>query len=526
MKSISIIASIFAFFLFTAMRCEEPPPVAEFEDMKGTSIYNFVLENDTLYGKFLKVLDATVVGGIVSAYNPYNSGYTLFLPDDQAMDDFIAESDKYNSIDELINDMEYATALAKYHVVNLAIDANDFPYGALPARTLSGDLLTVNYVLLEDLDSAYYNINNQAPVKIKNYELSNGFVHVLSKALKPITRTTMDWVKDDGGFSIFAEAAEMTGQDVVLTRNLKVDTLVNGVTLLVEHDTTYSKKGIYNVQDLLDTLGVSSNDYTNVENGLYQYIGYHILDANVFLDDFVDNATNFTTFSNFPVNINGNGLDIVINRGKQVFDTLIEAGDTVIIDFIGFNYDASNVITQSGAIHLIDRMMTPQRPTRATVTFEFYEEPLFNEFRLEPGEYIVEDPAALSHITWTGPDLLFVEEADEAHTAWGDDYLKIVGDFSIRYNLPKIVQGSYEVHIRAHAFSELNALVEVYIDIKRVGGLLDLSEGGSSNWPYHDFYIGNIDFNTYERHEVEVRSLIPGVFEWDYVRFEPLTNKR
>lgn len=524
MKRLAIISSIVAGILLTAFSCEEPLPEANFEDMEGMSIYNFVMENDSLYGSFLKILDTTGVGKIISAYNPYNSGYTLFLPDDEAVNEFIADpGNGYNSLDELLGDTEYVTALAKYHVVNLGIDANDFPFGALPEFTLSEDLLTVNFILGED--SAYYSINNQAPVKTRNIEMSNGFIHVLSKMLRPITFTTYDWLLDNPNeFSIFTEAAEVTGFDELLSRNLKTDTLSTAITLLVEHDSIFNNRGIYTLQDLLDTLNVTQNDYTSVTNGLYQFVGYHILDANAFLDDFVDNATNFTTYSNLPVNINGNGLDIAINRGKQVFDTIIVAGDTTIIDFIGFNYDASNVITQSGAIHFIDRIMTLKQPTRATVTFEFWDEPLFNEFRQQPGEYIVEDPSTLRNITWEGPDLIFIEEADTDHPAWGDDYLKLDGDFSIRYTTPKVVQGEYEVHIRGHAFSTLNALVEVYIDGKKIGGLLDLSEGGSANNPYRDFEIGIIDFNTYERHVVEIRSLIPGVFEWDYVRFEPPTN--
>jgi hypothetical protein len=144
--------------------------------------------------------------------------------------------------------------------------------------------------------------------------------------------------------------------------------------------------------------------------------------------------------------------------------TIIEAGDTTIIDYIGVNYDASNVITQSGAIHVIDQMLTLEKPIRATVTFEFWEEPLITKYRQEPGEYIIEDPKSLKVIKWTGPDLIFVEESDTDHTAWGDDYLKLDGDFSITYTVPKIVQGEYEVHLRGHAFNELNALVEVFID--------------------------------------------------------------
>lgn len=524
MKRLLLLSSIVAGIIFSASSCEDTPPVANFEDMEGVSIYNFITENDSLseFTSFLQILDTSGVGDIVSAYNPYNSGYTLFLPNNQAIEEFISESDKFASFDELLGDVEYATSLAKYHVVNLAIDANDFPFGALPAYTLSGDLLTVNFILGED--SAYYSINNQAPVKTKNIEVSNGFIHVITKVLKPITLTSYNWIEATKGFSIFKEAVDATGFDELLNLNLKIDSFSNPITLFIEHDTTYNKKGIYTLQDLLDTLNVENTDYSSMGNGLYQYVGYHIIDANAFLDDFLDKATNYTTFSNLPLSINGKGLDIAINLGKQVFDTIVVAGDTTIINYVGVNYDESNIVTQSGAIHIIDRVMTLQEPTKATVTFEFYEEPTLNKYRELPGEYLITDPALLYHITWKGPELIFVEEADTDHPAWGDDYLKMDGNFSIKYTLPKIVNGKYDVHFRGNAYNPLNAVVEIYIDGKKLGGLLDLSEGGTANNTYADFLIGTVEFNTYETHEVEVRSLIPGKLEWDYVRLEPSKN--
>ncbi|MCK4747709.1 MAG: hypothetical protein KAT15_11755, partial [Bacteroidales bacterium] len=186
-----------------------------------------------------------------------------------------------------------------------------------------------------------------------------------------------------------------------------------------------------------------------------------------------------------------------------------------------FKYDDSNIITQSGAIHFIDQILEQVPPSRAIQTFEFYEEPLFNEFRLEPGEYLVEDSAALHHIRWKGSDLIFVEEADEDHPAWGHDYIVLNGDFSITYEIPMIIQGNYLVLFQAEAFNATNALVEVFIDGKKLGGLIDLTSGGSPDNPFAWIELGTINFLKYEQHTIEVKSLIPGRFLWDYIRFEP-----
>jgi hypothetical protein len=242
----------------------------------------------------------------------------------------------------------------------------------------------------------------------------------------------------------------------------------------------------------------------------------------MFINDFEGKATNYTTLSEVPLNVNGLGVDLMINKGKQVFETIISGTDTTIIDYIMFYYDESNITTQTGSIHLIDRMMTQQQPSRADVTFEFWEEPQITEYRKKAGTYFIDDPELLTYIKWSGADLFFVELGDQQSSAWGNDYLEITGDFRIFYQIPRIVQGKYKVFLGAEAFNSKNALVEVYIDGKKLSSIVDLTTGGSANYPFTGKELGTIDFKKYETHIVEVRPLIPGRFLWDYIRFQPV----
>ena len=262
-------------------------------------------------------------------------------------------------------------------------------------------------------------------------------------------------------------------------------------------------------------------NYTSVTNPLYNYCVYHVLTGGRYINDFEGVVTNYTTLSEIPLNINGLGNDLLINEGKQVFDTIIAGVDTTIIDYIGFLYDESNITTQSGSIHMIDRMMKQVLPSRAIVTFEFWEEPQITDYRREIGSYLIEEET-LNFIEWEGADLYFTERGDEQTSAWGNDYLDITGDFKISYVIPKIVQGKYMVFLGAERYNSANALVEVYIDGKKVSSLVDLSQGGSANSPFQKIELGTIDFIKYESHKVEVIPLIPGRFLWDYIRFEPI----
>jgi hypothetical protein len=276
------------------------------------------------------------------------------------------------------------------------------------------------------------------------------------------------------------------------------------------------------VNDLAALISPDDNDYTSMLNPLYNFVGYHILSGGIFIDQFEGLRTNYTTYSEVPLLIDGTGIEFAINPGKEVFDTIIVSeGDTTFIDYIGFYYDESNVLTRSGAIHMIDKIMKQQPASRAIVNFQFLEEPAFNQFRAKEGSYLCEDDLNLNRLEWTGADLYFVDLGDQESTAWNGDYLEMDGDFEITYQLSKIVPGKYEFYIGVEMFNIENAMVEIFMDGKKVGGFVDLSRGGTSASPFQRYLVGTVDLKSYQAHTVKVTSLIPGRFLWDYVRFEP-----
>ncbi len=518
MKNLAYIFSLLlAVFIFS---CDDEHMEARFEDLDEFTAFDYIKEDSIdRFSSFLAILEKGGLAKTLSAYNPDGTGYTLFLPDNNAVDNFIDQSQQFSSLNDILNDQEYAAAFSRYHVVNMGVHTNDFPFGAFSEPTLSGDYLTVSFII--ETDTSYYKINNQASVIRPNIEVSNGFVHEVQSALTPITFTSYEWLEQNQDFSIFKEAVDLTGLQSTIDFNLKDEENRQPVTVLAEPDSIFNKNGIHSIDDLITLISPSNTDYTNTSNPLYNFVAYHFLTGRHFIDDFVDVSTNYTTYSEVPLNINGLGLDIAINKGKEVFDTIVYQSDSTFIDFIKFDYDASNVITQSGAMHFIDRVMKQQIPSRATRTYEFYEEPLFNTYREEGGSFLIENKDALSTIEWSGADLFFVDLGEQESSAWGNDYLLIDGDFVITYTIPKIVQGKYEVLLGAEAFNESNALVEVFIDGNKVGGLIDLSTGGSSSYPFQQIEMGTIDFKRYIEHTIEIRSLIPGRFLWDYIRFEP-----
>jgi len=189
-------------------------------------------------------------------------------------------------------------------------------------------------------------------------------------------------------------------------------------------------------------------------------------------------------------------------------------------------YDQSNVSTQSGAIHFVNQIMNPVLAAQKEVNFEFYDENYLIQYHnvAASADYLFENHALLNHVTWSGAELSYIKSIDPAETAWSKDWFQIDGDFIITYNIPSLVQGKYDVFLRADAFSAGNAVVEVSIDGVKVGGLIDLTKSGNATDPWFEFPLGSVSFTKYAGHAIQVKSMIPGIFKWDVVRFKISTN--
>ncbi len=504
------------FFAPINRSCVKEYPIVPFFEGEDESISEYIDSNAVEFSYFRTALLNTNLYATLSARNPHGNLYTLFLPTNEAFERFVNSHAGYQNIDELLSDQDYLSALVKYHIINTGFPTNEFSFGALSDTTISGDLLNIGFS--GSWDSTTYVINNNASVIVPNIELANGYIHVIDEVLTPVVFNSMEWLTLQSEYSIFSDALRITGlKDTFNT--------INGIalnTLLIEPDLVYNKNKIYTIEDLINVISPDDMNYTSATNNLYQFVAYHIMDGKHFLNDFEGVNTNFNTYAVFPLYINGEGLDILINTSAQVFDTIITNNDTTIINSIGINYEASNILTKNGAIHQIDQMMQLYRPRPKRRVFRFYEEEVIQEARSVAREYVFNenDKSKFKYISWSG-----VEEIRYVKTsgieAYDDDYIALDGNFEISYQIPKILPGEYELQIRAQTTSSSNASIWVYLDGKRIGGNIDLSVG-PDKWgnEYRWMDVGTIRLEEFVSHTVTVKSLIEGTFYWDQIRFE------
>jgi uncharacterized surface protein with fasciclin (FAS1) repeats len=505
----------FGWMILSLNSCYTEYPVEPFFEGEDETIIDYITADEESFSNFENALLNSNLLMTLSARNPNGNRYTLFLPTDEAFEGFIENSSTYNSMDELLNDQDYLNELVKFHIVNSGFQTNDFPFGALPDTTLSGQILNVGFS--GDWDSTVYRINNQASIIQPNIEMANGYIHVIDEILTPVVLNSYEWLEQNPDFTIFTEALELTG----LKDTFEINNRIVPSTILVEPDAIYQKEGIYTIDDLIQQLSPDDNNFTSTRNNLFQFISYHILEGDLFLNDFEEVKTNFNTYGIYPIFIDGEGLDIAINPGSEVFDSIYVDNDTIYVNSIGIDYENSNILTQNGAIHRIDQVMKLYRPRPSTRTFSFYEEDVISEASNIPRMYIFEenDQSKFDYISWSGvEELIYVKSSNIE--AYGDDYIFLNGDFVINYQIPKILPGEYQIQIRAQTTYSSNATLWIYLDGKKVGGSIDLTRG-PDKWgnEYNWLDVGTISFDEYQSHEVKVEALINGSFYWDQIRF-------
>ena len=517
-KVFYLISFLFCIFL---VACEPDYTITPFFEgiYKGRneSITEFIVNKADTFARFRDLMITGNLDKTLTAFNPHGDNYTLFLPTNEAFDRFISNSQKYNSFQDLLDDTAYVNELVRYHVVNMALRANDFPYGALPDTSLSGDLLSISY--RSHGDTVMPIVNNNASLITYDIELTNGFIHIIDGVLAPIVFNNYEWLKQYPEYSIFTMALEMTGlSDTFTVRESNAKIINPPSSLFVEYDEIFNNEGIFTIDDLINIYSPDQQDFYSSSNGLYQFVAYHIMEGKVFLNNFEGQNTNYNTFSDLPISVDGTGLDIKINTGSKIFDTLISGNDTSVIDFIMINYNLSNIITKNGAIHFIQYIMEPYRPKPRQYIFQFYEDPVIFSASERPNTYEFEDPEELEKITWQGVKYIKYVKLGSSSGYYSDDYLEIEGEFSITYEIPKILPGLYMLQITANADYYNNAFIQIFLDDKRVGGNINLTSGGS----YYTFNINAMNFINYEKHELRIQTLIPGRFTWDCVIFKPI----
>jgi uncharacterized surface protein with fasciclin (FAS1) repeats len=483
-------------FLFSCIEEKEPGKFVGDELISITSI----LESDTYkenFSKFVELLEVAGHKSTLYAFESRGRGYTLFAPTNAAIDDFVASSAEFDSFESLKSNKAYVTSLVRYHVLMRETSTVDFPFGALPDTTASGDFLTTSFSTDLNSSEPVYLVNNRAKIININVRASNGYIHMIDKVLIPNVYTMKEWLTVNAeifGLTIFKQAMVETGvidmMPLYVTREGR--TYRNYLTLWVEPDAVFNRKGIFSFDDLKARYD-DTGDITDAANGLNRFMRYHIMSSAAYMNDLLyDGSKLFETLADYPLVIANNRF-ILLNPFGPLNDTI----DNKPVNYVSVLFEQSNNTTLNGPIHLIGGLLDLKKTVPSYYTDDFENEPLIQEVRNRFGNsnniQFFDRYEDLSQMTVAGvPYFLyviqnFINTRDRVRetdpnvqvTIRDNNLLEFYGDFTISYNTPKIPPGRYRLRVVLNRNQNSGATVQFSWNNLPVGPPIDTSVGAN-----------------------------------------------
>lgn len=309
------------------------------------------------------------------------AAYTCFVPDNDAMKLYLQQKG-VNSVEAL--DKESARLLVRFHTIaGTKYSSVDFSNGMLPDSTASGDYLATRF-----LDNGgWVQVNEEAVIQ-KTKQVTNAYLHILSRVLTPVTATLWEQLNNPR-YSIFAGALETTGLHTQLNTLITRLPATGGQTISRKYlytvfavsDSVYQLKNITSLAALKDSLKAGEN-VSSPENKLYQYVAYHILNQQLSFDQlsyFAESdkvrSKNYATMAvNQLINVSEKNKEILINSN---------AAQPMDIRMVRMNKNGRN-----GVVHEVDHWMPVVAPKATKVRWELTNYPELSYigfYRKSPG---------------------------------------------------------------------------------------------------------------------------------------------
>jgi len=524
------------------------------------------IENDpTDFSLFDQILQKTGYDGFLQAYGEY----TIFVPNNNAVTLYMKSKGK-TSIDQF--NVDSLKNLVRYHVIqNDTINTVYFIDGKIRTPTMFNQYLTSGVVNVNGASS--YIVNGQALILQSNISLGNGVMHVIDHVLQPATSTIAQLIDLNSKYTIFDAALKATG--LYDTLNVPANVATNQsrayFTVFAEPDSVYQSIGIPSFAALqLKYSAPGSNPLHNPNDGLYDYMAYHILAENSYLTDILSKPSH-----------------ISIDPGQDVISDVLQ-NTTIQLDYdniLGVQYPGasvdrphSNIPSTNGVLHSLlgDIYIKVFPPTE--VDWDLADQPEFRKqtsiFRVA-GKSSVGLTSPMTNITFSDPAGTVTYDCQATGNGtyywWNDvitmhNFRNTVGTgsiYSINFTTPILIKGKYKVWVTWTHTSE-NSGIQWYFDgvaLQNVCPVIQTSNIGqtpgisvtasgpvleAAGWKRYteapvstttnnfynvvdEFYAGIVNITTTDHHVLRYQAIGPAnanATAIDIVQFLPIANNQ
>ncbi|MBN1416927.1 MAG: fasciclin domain-containing protein [Bacteroidales bacterium] len=501
-RGIVLKSACILFILLSFFRCKEDiqvPPKANEE-----LVMSEYIANNSDFSEFNELVINTGLDGILSIRGPYS----LFLPNNSAMNAFYAEKNISSFLDL---DSADRKDLVYSHIIPEEFTIADYQLGTLGEKNALGDNIVTEFQGAEII------INKHSKIIKRDVRVSNGTIQIIDKVLEPLKLSVFEVLDANPSYSIFTEGLRRTG----LNDTLQIISFKYGqnyartrFTVLTVADTTFNRYGIISIDDLIGRYTGYPDSVAYPDNAFYAYMDFHCLDNNAYYtSDFADAATLYSVLSK------NNNIQIKVENGEIKINANSADGS-----YTGLYIEQSNIPAKNGAIHTIDKLLEVTEPAPTTFVWE-----VTDFFDFKQGEYYLShfqkfyDTAQFVGIRWEGEYLqYYIKPAAQAQAQLNDDCLNMIGFWKIEVTTPKIMKGQYLVASRIWSGISFAA----YIDGEQTNIIKSSDAPSEASHSAADatklFKLGEVNWTTTSEHKIKLVAVNSGTLFWDRIEFIPI----
>ena len=360
--------------LLSILACREEIDKSNRYTFTGETVADFMLNRSEKYSHFITLLKRAELFGLLSTYGQY----TLFLPDNDAVEKYVQEQDSiywttkdtnkpvYTGItsplvEELSDSM--ANVIARMHLIEGNYHTAEFGEGAIANWNFYDRALVISYKVVDE--RFYIMINNNSAILDGDNQVENGIIHIINKPINSQPSYLAGQIEKYDFFRLFSTAISETKFGDKISQEIDHSYVLdeNNVyyqynpnllpkkkyikyTAFIEPDEVFHKQGIYTLDDLKafaeKWYGTEDRDNPrSPKNALNKFVAYHFIDGEVPYNRIVPSPSGSRNFNliyipgndlyNYFTTLQGTlmkalkplstteGLNIYLNYSKRTF---------------------------------------------------------------------------------------------------------------------------------------------------------------------------------------------------------------
>ncbi|MFY0713656.1 fasciclin domain-containing protein [Seonamhaeicola sp. NFXS20] len=455
-------------FMLLLNACNDSLDDTTFFTTDEMTIIGTLESNPEKFSLYVEILKKAEYYNALKSYG----NYTCFAPTNEAILNYIQENFNASSVDELTSeeDIKWLQTLVKFHTMPSGKLTSSFIEGRLPDTTFTGDYLTTSF--LKGGGIANVEINREVGLDQYDIRTNNGVIHAIDGVLSPFVDAVPAAMEKAGKHTIFVEAMKQTGYYEEFSVVYNEYGSKNNFTILAESDEVYAQEGIYSFEDLVARISPDDSNFTDPDNDLNRYVGYHATKNFLYTSDFPEDNFINTVLPRNAIKSFKTDKELRLNETETGTD---DTWTSIITA-------ESNYPSKNGVYHTVDKLFTIFVPKPKHIIYDFInDQPEYQSKLIRSHQKVLS--TAWERIRWfPEKEVRYLQQSKNSNI--GHTVLDIAGVAWFEFDTPVLPKGKYEMLVMGNGGNNARAKFQIYWDGEPIGAVYDMTTKASGmGWP-------------------------------------------